>query len=64
MPRIARRVLSPGFHADLPAACAAAAARYCPSLPPGGGGVFACLYARSDRVDATCSAAARAAVGR
>jgi hypothetical protein len=64
MPGYARRILSPGFHADLPSACAPAAARYCPRVPPGDGRVFACLYARSDRVDASCSDAARAAVSQ
>jgi hypothetical protein len=63
VPRTARAVLAPGFSAALPPACATAAARFCPGLPPTGGRVLACLYARSDRVDATCIDAARSAIG-
>jgi Cysteine rich repeat len=64
MPGYARKVLDPTFRADLPPACVAAAARYCPRVPPGDGRVFACLYARSDRVGASCTAAADAALER
>jgi hypothetical protein len=64
VPGDVRRILGPGFRADLPPACERAAARYCPRVAPGDGRVFACLYARSDRVDARCSAAARALLAR
>jgi hypothetical protein len=64
MPSQARRVLGPGFRADLPPACTVAAARYCPGVPAGDGRVFACLYARADRVDPKCTSAAKAVVGR
>ena len=64
VPRTARAVLAPGFSAPLPQACVEAAARFCPGLPSDGGRVLACLYARSDRVDAPCVSAVRSAVGR
>jgi hypothetical protein len=64
MPDYARRILNSGFRADLPSACVRAAARYCPRVPPGDGRVFACLYARSDRIDSSCTDAARAVVSR
>jgi hypothetical protein len=64
IPQIAREILNPGFRADLPPACMAAAARFCPEVRPGDGRVLACLYARSDRLDSACSSAARHAVGR
>ena len=64
VPRTARAVLAPGFSAALPPACAEAAARFCPGLPSGDGRVLACLYARSDRVDAPCVSAARSAISR
>jgi hypothetical protein len=64
VPRTARAVLAPGFSAALPPACAEAAARFCPGLPSRDGRVLACLYARSDRVDAPCVSAARSAITR
>jgi hypothetical protein len=63
VPRSARSVLAPGFSTALPPACATAAARFCPGVPSEGGRVLACLYARSDRVDPSCIAAARSALG-
>ena len=57
-------VLALGFSAPLPQACVESAARFCPGLPSDGGRVLACLYARSDRVDALCVSAVRSAVGR
>ena len=64
VPRTARAVLAPGFSAPLPQACVESAARFCPGLPSDGGRVLACLYARSERVDAPCVSAVRSAVGR
>ncbi len=61
-PGYVRRALNPEFRAPLPEACAASAARLCPGMTPGGGRVFACLYARSDRVPKACSTAAQAAL--
>jgi hypothetical protein len=55
-----RKVFDPSFRAALPAACAGPAARLCPGVTPGDGRVFACLYARSTQVDASCAAAAEA----
>jgi hypothetical protein len=63
VPRYARAALSPGFRAALPQACAAPAASFCPGVPPGDGRIFACLYARSDRIGAGCTSAAKAALG-
>jgi hypothetical protein len=59
-PSYVRKVFSPAFRAPLPQACAASAAQFCPGMKPGEGRVFACLYARSDRVSAACSDAAQA----
>jgi hypothetical protein len=64
IPQIAREILGPEFRADLPPACTTAAARFCPEIRPGDGRMLACLYARSDRLDAACAGAARHAVGR
>ena len=55
-----RMVFNPAFRASLPGACAAPAAQFCPHMTPGEGRVFACLYARSDRVPRACSDAAQA----
>ena len=63
IPSDARRLLTPGFSAALPATCDTAAAQLCPGIPPGDGRVFACLYARGNRVGGLCMAAAKAAVG-
>ena len=57
-PSYVRKALSPGFRAPLPEACAAPAARFCPGMTQGG--VFACLYARSDRIPKACFNAAQA----
>ena len=62
IPGYVRKALNPAFRAPLPQACAAPAARFCPGMKPGGGPVFACLYARSDRVPKACSDAAQAAL--
>jgi hypothetical protein len=59
-PGYVRKVFNPAFRAPLPAACAAPAAKFCPDMTPGQGRVFACLYARSDRVSKACSEAAQA----
>ena len=61
-PGFVRKVFNPAFRAPLPEACAAPAARFCPGMKPGEGGVFACLYARSDRISKACSEAAQAAL--
>jgi hypothetical protein len=63
-PGFVRIVFNPAFRASLPKVCAASAARFCPNVPPGEGRVFACLYARSDRVPKACSDAARAILQR
>ena len=55
-----RKIFDPAFRVPLPQACAAPAARFCPGMAPGEGRVFACLYARSDRVPEACSDAAQA----
>ena len=60
IPGYVRKALNPAFRAPLPQACAAPAAQFCPGMTPGEGRVFACLYARSDRVPKTCSDAAQA----
>ncbi len=59
-PGYARKLFNPAFRAPLPEACAAPAAQFCPGMTPGEGRVFACLYARSDRVPKACSDAAQA----
>ena len=59
-PSYVRKALNSGFRAPLPEACAAPAAQFCPGMGPGEGRVFACLYARSDRVPKACSDAAQA----
>ena len=61
-PGYVRKALNAGFRAPLPEACAAPAAQFCPGMTPGTGRVFACLYARSDRVPKACSNAAQAAL--
>ena len=61
-PSSMRMVFNPAFRAPLPKACAAPAAQLCPGMTPGEGRVFACLYARSDRVPKACSDAAQAAL--
>ena len=57
-PSYVRKALNPAFRAPLPEACAAPAAKFCPGMTRGR--VFACLYARSDRVTKACSDAAQA----
>ena len=57
-PSYVRKALNSGFRAPLPEACAAPAAQFCPGM--GQGRVFACLYARSDRIPKACSDAAQA----
>ena len=59
-PGYVRKVFNPSFRAPLPPACAAPAAEFCRGMTPGEGRVFACLYARSDRVPKACSDAAQA----
>ena len=59
-PGYVRKIFNPAFRAPLPQACAASAAQFCPGMTPGEGRVFACLYARSDRVPKACSSAAQA----
>ena len=59
-PGFVRKIFNPAFRAPLPKACLAAAARFCPGMTPGEGRIFACLYARSDRVPKACSDAAQA----
>ena len=59
-PGFVRKVFNPAFRAPLPQACVAAAARFCPGMKPGEGRIFACLYARSDRIPKACSDAAQA----
>ncbi len=61
-PSSVRKIFNPAFRAPLPEACAAPAAQFCPGMKPGEGRVFACLYARSDRVPKACSDAAQAAL--
>ena len=58
-PGAMRVVFNPAFRASLPEVCAAPAAEFCPQMTPGEGRVFACLYARSDRVPRACSDAAQ-----
>jgi hypothetical protein len=58
-PGYVRKVFDPSFRAPLPAACAVPAAEFCPGMTPGEGRVFACLYARSDRVPKACADAAQ-----
>ena len=57
-PGYVRNALNPAFRAPLPEACAAPAAKFCPGMTRGR--VFACLYARSDRVPKACFDAAQA----
>ena len=57
-----RASLAPGASVALPAACTQEAAKFCRGVPTGDGRVLACLYARGNRVDATCRAQARAAM--
>jgi hypothetical protein len=64
VPGRVRKIFDPGFRAEVPASCAPAVARYCQGVAPGDGRVFACLYARTDRVGDVCSAEAEAAVER
>ena len=59
-PKSVRKVFDASFRAPLPQACVAPAASVCPGVPTGDGRVFACLYARSDRVPAACTSAAEA----
>jgi hypothetical protein len=59
-PASMRKIFNPAFRAPLPKACAGPAAKFCPGMRPGEGRVFACLYARSDRVPKPCSDAAHA----
>lgn len=54
VPSNVRRSLRPGFSAPLPASCAGAAQSLCSGIPVTEGRIFACLYARDARVDATC----------
>ncbi len=61
-PRSVRKIFNPAFRAPLPEACTAPAATFCPGMTPGEGRVFACLYARSDRIPKACSDAAQAAL--
>lgn len=61
-PGYVRKVFDPSFRAPLPQVCAAPAAQFCPGMTPGEGRVFACLYARSDRVPKACADAADAAL--
>ena len=60
VPRDVRKIFNPAFRAPLPQACVVPAAQVCPGVPTGDGRIFACLYAREDRIGATCSAAAQA----
>ena len=62
MPGEVRRIFDPSLRATLPQSCAAPAASLCPGVPLGDGRVFACLYARSDRVSRTCNGEAEAAL--
>ncbi len=59
-PGYVRTLFNPAFRAPLPQVCAAPAAQFCSGMTPGEGRVFACLYARSDRVPKACSDAAQA----
>lgn len=62
VPGDVRKLFDPEVRVELPAACRAEAARLCPGVATGDGRVFACLYARTDRVDAACSVEAKAAL--
>ena len=62
VPGQVRRIFDPSLRATLPQSCAAAAASFCPGVPPGDGRIFACLYARSNRVSQTCNNEAEAAL--
>ena len=61
-PGFVRVIFNPAFRASLPEACTQPAAQLCRGMKPGDGRVFACLYARSDRVPKACSAAAQVAL--
>ena len=61
-PAFVRMVLDSSFRASLPEACAAPAAQFCPGMTTREGRVFACLYARADRVPKACSDAAQQAL--
>jgi hypothetical protein len=61
-PNAVRMVVHPRSRASLPEGCKVPAAKFCPGMKPGEGRVFACLYARSDRVPKTCADAAQAAL--
>ena len=61
-PSYVRKALNPAFRAPLPEPCAAPAAQLCPGMTPGQGPVYACLYARSDRISKACSTASQAAL--
>ena len=61
-PPAVRSMLGSSFSAQLPEVCAPEAARLCSDVSPGGGRIFACLYARADRVTAECQSAARTAI--
>ena len=63
-PGYVRKLFNPAFRAPLPRACAGPAAQFCPGMAPGEGRVFACLYARSDRIPKACSEAAQATLER
>lgn len=60
VPGHVRQIFDPSFRAEIPAVCKPAAASLCPSVTPGDGRMFACLYARTDRVAPNCSAQAEA----
>jgi hypothetical protein len=59
-PGYVRKALDPAFRAPIPQVCAAPAAQFCPGMATNQGPVFACLYARSDRIPRNCSDAAQA----
>ena len=60
VPNSLQKIFDPAFRAELPLACEAAAARFCPGLPPGSGRVFACLYAHTNQIGGSCSTEAQA----
>jgi hypothetical protein len=59
-PAWARAAFSSRTAVALPSACTAPAEQYCPGMAPNATPVFACLYAYSDRVPASCTKAAEA----
>jgi hypothetical protein len=61
-PEAVRMIFNPAFRAALPETCAEPAAQFCSDMTPGEGRVFACLYARSDRLPKDCSDAAQEAL--